>query len=170
MKAFLCAVALSLCGSASAWAQNIDLSKLPANTWVELKYTTLQPNDNADEKGQLAPAGWNKLVYDPDGKRVLFYDRWADKKHGGYTIYGNCLFGFDPAGGKLTPIKIDNWTKMEPKQGGYRTLTLPENDKEPTPCPRHVYHAFEYVSRFTDEVDVTVLRAQQSGGASSEVQ
>ena len=24
-------------------------------------------------------------------------------------------------------------------------MALPENDKEPTPCPRHVYHAFEYV-------------------------
>src|SRR5207253_375062 len=22
---------------------------------------------------------------------------------------------------------------------------LPENDKEPTPCPRHVYHGFDYV-------------------------
>jgi hypothetical protein len=35
---------------------------------------------------------------------------------------------------------------MEPKTGGYRTLPLPENDDEPTPAPRHVYHAFEYVS------------------------
>jgi hypothetical protein len=34
---------------------------------------------------------------------------------------------------------------MEPKGGGYRTIELEENSKEPTPCPRHVYHAFEYV-------------------------
>jgi hypothetical protein len=121
-----------------------SLVKLPANTWVEIKYATVQPADPA-EKGRYAAQGWNKLVYDPDGKRVLFYDRWIDKKHGGYTIYGNCLFGFDPAAAKLTPIKIDHWTKMEPKQGGYRTLALPENDDEPTPCPKHVYHAFEYV-------------------------
>jgi hypothetical protein len=33
---------------------------------------------------------------------------------------------------------------MEPKGGRYRTLALLENEKEPTPCPRHVYHAFEY--------------------------
>jgi len=121
-----------------------DLEKLPANTWVELKYTTQQPGP-PDQKGMFARQGWNKLVYDPDGKRCLFYDRWIDKKHGGYTIYGNCLFSFDPAREKLVPIKIDHWTKMEPKQGGYRTLALPENDKEPTPCPRHVYHGFEYV-------------------------
>src|SRR5262249_37833425 len=99
-----------------------------------------------DEKGMFGAQGWNKLVYDPDGKRVLFYDRWIDKKHGGGTIYGNCLLAFDAQRGTLTPVKIDNWTKMEPREGGYRTLALPENDKEPTPCPRHVYHAFEYVS------------------------
>jgi hypothetical protein len=76
---------------------------------------------------------------------VLFYDRWIDKKHGGYTIYGNCLFALDPAKATLTPIKIDNWSKKDTKEGGYRTFALPENDREPTPCPRHVYHAFEYV-------------------------
>ncbi len=121
-----------------------DLAKLPDSTWVEIKYKTdqLDPND----KGMFAAQGWNKLVYDPDGKRVLFYDRWVDKKHGGWTIYGNCLFALDPAEGKLSPVKIDNWSKMEPKGGGYRTFALPENDKEPTPCPRHVYHCFEYVS------------------------
>jgi hypothetical protein len=121
-----------------------DLAKLPPNTFVEIEYTTVQPVD-PDEKGRFARQGWNKIVYDPNGKRVLFYDRWVDKKHGGQTIYGNCLFALDPAAGKLTPIKIDNWTKKDTKTGGYRTLALPENDTEPTPCPRHVYHAFEYV-------------------------
>jgi hypothetical protein len=121
-----------------------DLSNLPANTWVEIKYTTEQPADPA-EKGVFARQGWNKIVFDPEGKRVLFYDRWVDKKHGGQTMYGNCLFALDPSAGRLTPVKIDNWTKKETPQGGYRTLALPENDAEPTPCPRHVYHAFEYV-------------------------
>ena len=125
-------------------SRGADLEKLPPNTFVEIKYTTEQPADPA-EKGSFARQGWNKIVYDPDGKRVLFYDRWLDKKHGGQTIYGNCLFAFDPARATITPVKIDNWTKMEPKEGGYRTLALPENDNEPTPCPRHVYHAFEYV-------------------------
>src|SRR5262249_49488547 len=121
-----------------------DIARLPANTWVELKYTTVQPADPA-EKGNWVSAGWNKLVYDPDGKRVLFYGRWYDKKHGGTTIYGNCLFAFDPATAKLTPRKIDNWKKVDTKTGGYRTVELAENDKEPTPASRHVYHAFEYV-------------------------
>jgi hypothetical protein len=140
-----CASVLVLLGSYS-FCGAADLAKLPTNTWVELKYTTEQPADPR-EKGEFAPQGWNKIVYDPDGKRVLLYDRWIDKKHGGYTIYGNCLFALDPASGKLTPLKIDNWTKINTKEGGYRTLALPENDEEPTPCPRHVYHAFEYVPK-----------------------
>lgn len=121
-----------------------DIAKLPANSWIELKYSTVQPNDPT-EKGNWVSAGWNKLVYDPDGKRVLFYDRWYDKKHGGVTIYGNCLFGFDPASAKLTPIKIDHWKKVETKTGGYRTIALPEDEQEPTPASRHVYHAFDHV-------------------------
>jgi hypothetical protein len=122
-----------------------DLANLLPNTWVEIPYTTDQPSNQPDEKGHWVPAGWNKLVYDRDGQRVLFYDRWVDRKHGGVTIYGNCLFAFDPAAAKVTPIKIDNWTRRETPGGGYRTLALPENDQESTPCSRHVYHAFEYV-------------------------
>jgi len=121
-----------------------DLPPLPANTWVPIKPATAQP-EPADEKGQWLNVGWNKLVYDPDGKRVLFYDRWHDKKHGGYTIYGNCLFSFDPATAQLVPLRIDHWGKENTPGGGYRTVALLENDKEPTPCPRHVYHAFDYV-------------------------
>jgi hypothetical protein len=97
---------------------------------------------SADEKGSWSPNGWNKVIYDAAGKRVLFYDRWLDKKHGGYTIYANCLFAFDPATQKLSTAKIDNWTKEE-VSGGCRTIPLPENTKEPSPAPRHPCHYFE---------------------------
>ena len=120
------------------------LAKLPPNTWVPIKPIAEQPADPA-EKGQWWNVGWNKLVYNAAEKRVLYYDRWVDKKHGGLTIYGNCLFAFDPASAKLTPLKIDHWNKIATKGGGYRTQALPENEKEPTPCSRHVYHGFDYV-------------------------
>ncbi|MDB5337445.1 MAG: hypothetical protein JWN70_3064 [Planctomycetaceae bacterium] len=137
-------IGLSLVFSLPCPAISADLQDLPSNTFVEIKTHTDQPADPA-EKGQYARQGWNKILYDPDGHRVLLYDRWIDKKHGGYTIYGNCLFALDPASGALNPRKMDNWTKVDTKEGGYRTLALPENRTEPTPCPRHVYHAFEYV-------------------------
>src|SRR5258708_3391044 len=81
-----------------------DLKDLPANTFLEIKYTNEQPGGPKAAKGQCAGQGGNNLVYDPDGKRVLLSARWTDKKHGGYTIYGNCLFAFDPAAGKIAPI------------------------------------------------------------------
>jgi hypothetical protein len=121
-----------------------DLAALPANTWTPIKPVIDQPA-KADEKGQWINVGWNKLVYDAAGKRILFYDRWDDKKHGGYTIYGNCLFSFEPATARLKPVKISNWYKDDLGQGSYRTKMLPENDSEPTPCDRHVYYAFEYI-------------------------
>ena len=139
----LLALAVLLAGQGMCTAA--DLSKIAANTWVPIKPTIVQPRE-ADEQGQWINAGWNKIVYDSDGKRVLFYDRWYDRKHGGTTIYGNCLFSFDPATEKLVPLKIDNWTKRNESNGGYRTLALAANDKEPTPCSRHVYHGFDYVS------------------------
>ncbi|HZL87272.1 MAG TPA: hypothetical protein VFB96_02760 [Pirellulaceae bacterium] len=125
-------------------ATAVDLANLPANTFVEIVYATNQL-PGSEEKGAYSPQGWNKIVYDPVVQRVLLYDRWVDKKHGGGTIYGNCLFAFDPAAATMTPLKVDHWTKKETPQGGYRTLALPENDAEPTPAPRHVYHAFEFV-------------------------
>ncbi|MEX0701366.1 MAG: hypothetical protein WD069_04660 [Planctomycetales bacterium] len=125
-------------------ARAADLAALPANTWTPIKPVIVQPEAD-DEQGEWINAGWNKLVYDADAKRILFYDRWSDKKHGGTTIYGNCLFSFDPATDKLTPLRIDNWVKRPTPSGGYRTQPLPENVAEPTPCSRHVYHAFDYV-------------------------
>ncbi|HXX93641.1 MAG TPA: hypothetical protein VEN81_08400 [Planctomycetota bacterium] len=117
----------------------------PPNTWVPLKPVVEQPAD-PEEKGHWMNVGWNKLVYDPEGRRVLFYDRWYDKPHGGYTIYGNCLFSFDPSSAKLTPLVVDHWRKEDTPSGGYRTVAGPRQAAEPTPCSRHVYHGFDYVS------------------------
>ena len=119
-------IAITLLATATV-CRAADLTKLPPNTWVELKYTVEQPPDADGDRGAWRPVGWNKLVYDPDGKRGLFYDRWVDKKHGGLTIYGNCLFAFDPATDKVKPIKIDNWTVKRLDTGGYRPVALADN-------------------------------------------
>lgn len=142
MPCFVAFVGLMM---ASNTVVEADPITLPANAWSPIKPKIIQLSA-ADEQGRWTNAGWNKLVYDSIGKRVLFYDRWVDKRHGGTTIYGNCLFSFDPAIGTLVPLKIDNWMKQEAPKGGYRTVPLPEDDKEPTPCSRHVYHGFDYIS------------------------
>lgn len=130
---------------AAARGFTADLANLPPNTWEPVKFKVEQlAGGSPDEKGDWANVGWNKLVYDSVGKRVLFYDRWSDKKHGGYTIYGNCLFSFDPVTSKVTPLKIDNWKKIDVPTG-YHTVPLDEDVKEPTPFSRHVYQVFEFV-------------------------
>jgi hypothetical protein len=137
-------VALAVLVTVNSLCAGADLSTIPANTWVPIKPHIVQPV-HADEQGFWNNVGWNKLVYDAESERVLFYDRWQDKKHGGYTIYGNCLFSFDPASATLVPLAIVNWGKQSVRDGGYRTPPLPENERYPTPCPRHVYHGFDYV-------------------------
>jgi hypothetical protein len=121
-----------------------DLSKIPPGTWTAIKPIPRQP-DAPEENGHWMNVGWNKLVWDPAGKRVLFYDRWYDRKHGGYSIYGNCLFSFDPATAQLVPLAIDHWRKEERPGGGYRTVAGPDEASSPTPCSRHVYHGFDLV-------------------------
>ena len=60
-------------------------------------------------------------------------------------VGGNCLFSFEPATQKLVPLRISNWAKQVPgRDCQYKTVPLPENDKEPTPCDRHVYEGFAY--------------------------
>jgi hypothetical protein len=88
---------LSLSLLAASLGAAAELKKLPANTFVPIEYRTLQ-FPGSDDKGQFSAQGWNKIVYDPDCKRVLLYDRWLDKTHGGYTIYGNSARGRNCSG------------------------------------------------------------------------
>src|SRR4051812_11922859 len=73
--AMRCVSVLVLLGPAAV-CPAADLTNLPANTFVEIKYTNVQPPGAGDDNGSFARQGWNKIVYDPDGKRVLLYDRW----------------------------------------------------------------------------------------------
>ncbi len=133
---------VAITSAALAAGRRPDVKNLPANTWVAIQHTTSQPaGGREDEKGEWSPAGWNCLEYDLVGKRVLFNDRWVDKRHGGYTIYGNCVFSFEPAKAVLTPLKLDSWKRID-APNGYRTVAMPENAKEPTPVSRHVYNDF----------------------------
>jgi len=125
-----------------AQAEN-PLDKLAPNTWVAIK-ADHGATGRRERKGPVDERRLEQAGLRSDGKRVLFYDRWHDKKHGGYTIYGNCLFSFDPATAKLIPVAIDHWVKRPTDGGGYRTEPLPDA-KDAMPCSRHVYHGFDYV-------------------------
>jgi hypothetical protein len=111
-----------------------DLGRLPPNKWVEIKYTTQQPANPA-AKGRFARQGWNKLVYDPDGKRILFYDRWVDKKHGALPSTATACSGstrrpadFRPSGSTTGPSAI-------PRRAATTRSPCPRMTKIPPPVP-----------------------------------
>jgi hypothetical protein len=78
----------------------------------------------------------NKGTYDPATGRVIVMDRWADKVRS-HTIYANAVLAYDPAGNTCTVLKLCNWKRQSTPGGGYRTVELAANKKDPTPIPRH---------------------------------
>ncbi|MFO7900543.1 MAG: hypothetical protein R6V58_15965 [Planctomycetota bacterium] len=113
---------------------------LPLNTWVRVEPKYVRP----PEGGRHRPAGWNKLVYDPVGERMLYMDRWSTRTRG-HSIYANAVMAFDVAANTVTCLKLTNWKRQDTAKGGYRTVPLPANKEEPTPCDRHPYGNLAFV-------------------------
>ncbi len=131
----LCAAALTAPVSAgeTSPSRKADLARLPANTWVAVTPRYV----GAPDGGRLFPMHWNnKGTYDPATKRVIVMDRWADKARS-HTIYANAVLAYDPASNTCTVLKLCNWKRQSTPKGGYRTVALPANEKDPTPIPRH---------------------------------
>ncbi|HYG78492.1 MAG TPA: sigma-70 family RNA polymerase sigma factor [Planctomycetota bacterium] len=123
--------------------ERIDLTRLAANTWVELRPKLLMEVARPGEQGRWSRT-INKLVYDAASKRVLFYDRWATDSNGGALHYANCLFSFDPASNEVRALKLDHWTVEN-----NRVKPMAENGREPTPCSRQLFHGFAWVPSMT---------------------
>lgn len=113
---------------------------LPRNTWVQVEPESLPFVGG----GSHRPQSWNKLVYDSVGRRAIYLDRWSDETHG-HTIYANAVLAFDPAANSVACLKVSNWTQQRKEGGGYHTVPLPENEREPTPCDRHPYGNVAFV-------------------------
>lgn len=113
---------------------------MPLNTWMRVKPTYLPAPDG----GKHLPAGWNKLVYDPAGKRAVYMDRWMDPRRS-KSIYANAVMTFDVVSNVVENVKLTNWKRADVKGGGYQTIVLPENETDPTPCDRHPYGNFTFV-------------------------
>lgn len=113
---------------------------LPLNTWVRVRpaYAPVAGG------GSHRPQSWNKLVYDSLGRRAIFLDRWSDDVHD-HSIYANAVLAFDVAANEVTRLKVSNWKRESNPGGGYRTIALPENESEPTPCDRHPYGNVAFV-------------------------
>ncbi len=108
---------------------------LAANTWVELPSTYVLP----PSAGYHSPMGWNTLLYDCLGRRMLVWDRWYDSVRLG-SIYANAVLAYDPVARSASVLKLSNWTV-----GTGGTLELPANATDPTPVDRHPYRGVAFV-------------------------
>ncbi len=107
---------------------------MPVNTWVRVEPEYVAPPSG----GRHWPSGWNKLVYDPVGKRMIYMDRWRDDVRKN-TIYANAVMEFDIVENRVTCLKLTNWKRRDLGGGAYQTVPMPENEDEPTPADRHPY-------------------------------
>jgi hypothetical protein len=126
---------------AARTAAVVFMADMPLNTWVRVKPKYVGP----PEGGRHRPAGWNKLVYDPVGKRMLYMDRWSTGTRG-HSIYANAVMAFDVVANTVTCLKLTNWKRQSRAGGGYRTVPLAANKEEPTPCDRHPYGNLAFVA------------------------
>ncbi len=125
---------------ATAEGSAVDLGNLPLNTWIRVRPEYKAPPDG----GRHVPHSWNKLVYDPVGQQAVYMDRWSDSQRGN-TIYANAVMTFDAAANKVECLKVGNWKRVAREEGGYRTVPMPENADDPTPCDRHPYGNLAFV-------------------------
>ena len=125
----------------SGLAHATDLASLPPNTWVHADHPKVIGPPGG---GAPTPQGWNCLVYDSVGKRIILLDRWGDKAHGS-SIYANSVMAYDVGTNTLTCLKESNWKVEETSTGGYRTVAMPENSSDPTPLDRHPYECVAFV-------------------------
>jgi hypothetical protein len=104
---------------------------IPANTWVKRPVPTKVGLTGFS--GSFQARGWNHMLYDAVGKRMVLYDGYLDASRP-YSIYANALWTYDPAANRLALENVSNWVRS-----GGTTVPLPLNTTEPTPYDRHSY-------------------------------
>ncbi|HET7497271.1 MAG TPA: kelch repeat-containing protein [Candidatus Eisenbacteria bacterium] len=129
--ALLAAALLVVSGEAEA------ALSIPSNTWV--KQPTPSQVGLSGFSGQFQARGWNRMMYDPLGKRTILFDGYMDASRP-YTIYANALWTYDVLANRLSLEKVNNWARLN----GI-TTPLPANTTDPTPFDRHSYACIAFV-------------------------
>jgi hypothetical protein len=110
---------------------------IPSNTWV--KQPTPSQVGLSGFSGTFQARGWNHMLYDPLGKRMIMYDGYLDASRP-YSIYANALWTYDVIANRLSLESVSNWVRIN----GI-TTPLPENTTNPTPYDRHAYSCIAFV-------------------------
>ena len=100
---------------------------IPGNQWVKRPAPTVATLPNFP--GEYDPRGWNHILYDPVGKRMVLYDGYVDASRP-TSIYANALWTYDPVTNRLALESVSNWKR----QSGV-TVPLPQNVSTPPVRP-----------------------------------
>ncbi len=136
---------LALLLANASWAgmtpktQPVEDAKARPNMWIAFTPAF----HGAPNGGRYIAVGWNKMVYDSQGKRAIIMDRWRDSVRDS-TIYANAVVAIDPAASRGDVLKLTNHKRLDVAGGGYRTTTMPEDQADPTPVDRHPYGCLVY--------------------------
>jgi hypothetical protein len=104
---------------------------IPSNQWV--KQSTPSVAKLGGFTGTFQARGWNHMLYDPVGRRMVLYDGYLDGARP-YSIYANAIWTYEPVGNRLSLQKVSNWARLNG-----RTAALAANATDPTPFDRHSY-------------------------------
>src|SRR5258705_2499789 len=131
-RSWLLGIALSLASGPASAAISI-----PSNQWV--KQAPPSVAKLAGFAGSFQARGWNHMLYDPVGRRMVLYDGYLDASRP-YSIYANAIWTYDPVGNRLSLQKVSNWARISGK-----TVALSANSTDPTPFDRHSYSCIALV-------------------------
>lgn len=129
----LALLSVALLGAAS----DAGALTIPANTWV--KQPTPSQTTLSGFTGAFQARGWNHMLHDPIGKRMILFDGYMDASRP-YSIYANAIWTYDVVANRLSLQKVSNWARLN----GI-TTPLPANTTDPTPFDRHSYSCVAFV-------------------------
>jgi galactose oxidase-like protein len=110
---------------------------IPPNQWV--KQPAPSRSTLTGFSGTFEARGWNHMLYDPVGRRMVLYDGYLDASRP-TSIYANAIWTYDPVANRLSLEKVSNWARL-----GGATIPLPLNTTDPTPFDRHSYSCIAVV-------------------------
>jgi len=129
-----------LCALASAGERDAFAGLAP-NTWTPLgKVAYKFPREYT---GTFNLRFWCNLAWDPDGKRILFYEGYKGSHGHKYSIYANAMYSLKPAEKTVSLVNLSTGWKSGGGHYRYQATKAP-----PSPYPRHTWGALIYVPKY----------------------
>lgn len=132
---------LLMFASSAVAGEKDAFAKLAPNTWTPLGGVAYKfPKEYT---GKFNMRFWCNLAWDPDGKRILFYEGYVGSHGHKYSIYANAMYSLEPAEKTVRLVNLSTHWKSGGGHYRYQATKAP-----PSPYPRHTWGAFIYVPKY----------------------